>query len=93
MTTTVTIYTDAVLTAPEALDAIARSAGSRVLEPGTPGAHVRLSGGSIARVEVAKFGDESPVAIDVTGTVAGYDAQALATALVRDEVMAIQRVE
>lgn len=77
--TTTTIYTDAVLTAPEALAAIARAAGSTVLQPGTPEAHVPLSGGSVARIEVAKFGDESPVAIDVTGDDADTAASAATT--------------
>lgn len=91
--TSATIYTDAVLTAPEALAAIAVAAGSRVLGPGTPGAHVLLPGGSLARVEVAKFGDESPIAIDVTGPGAAAAAAALAEALARDGAMSIKRVE
>ncbi|NQX12562.1 hypothetical protein HQQ80_13055 [Microbacteriaceae bacterium VKM Ac-2855] len=70
------LYTDAVLTAPAALAAVARALGSRVVGGGTASAHVPLSGGGRATVAVAKFGDEVPVTIDVVG-----DAVAVADAL------------
>lgn len=69
------LYTDAVLTAPDALAAVARALGTAVVGAGTAEAHVRFAGGR-ARVVVAKFGDEVPVTVDVEG-----DAGAVARAL------------
>ncbi|NQX25958.1 hypothetical protein HQQ81_01150 [Microbacteriaceae bacterium VKM Ac-2854] len=72
------LYTDAVLTAPEALAAVARALGAAVVGAGTAAAHVPFAGGR-ATVTVAKFRDEVPVTVDVEGDSAAV-AQALRAA-------------
>lgn len=63
---TVSLIVDAAITRLEALDAIARAARSTVVEPGTSTAHVLLLDGAVAAVDVPKFGEAPPLAIDVT---------------------------
>lgn len=76
MPSTVSLIVDAAITRLDALDAIARAARSRVSEPGTSTAHVILAGGATASVDVPKFGEAPPLAIDVSGA----DALAARTA-------------
>lgn len=66
MTATVSLIVDAAITKLDALDALARASRSEVLEPGTPAAHVVLQGGAVASVDIPKFGEAPPLAIDVT---------------------------
>jgi hypothetical protein len=60
------VTTSVVLTAIEALEAIASSTGGTLRGLGTADAHVALPDDSIARVSVSKFGDEVPITIDIT---------------------------
>ena len=83
MTATVSLIVDAAITRIDALDLIARSARSVVTDPGTSFARVPLAGGASASIDIPKFGEAPPLAIDVT---AADDAGALAAAdaLLRD---------
>ena len=73
MSSTVSLIVDAAVTRIDALDLIARAARSAVTDRGTSLAHVPLTGGAIASVDIPKFGEAPPLAIDVT---AGDDALA-----------------
>ncbi|PSL38297.1 hypothetical protein CLV49_1916 [Labedella gwakjiensis] len=66
MTATVTIVAHIVATAPEVLTMIAKTIRSEVHGAGSASASVPLRDGAHATVTVAGFGDELPVAIDVT---------------------------
>lgn len=76
MTPTVSLIVDAAVTRLDALDVIARAARSSVTDRGTSLAHVVLAGGALASVDVPKFGEAPPLAIDV----AAEDAAAARTA-------------
>jgi hypothetical protein len=77
MPATVSLIVDAAITRIAALDLIARAAHSVVTERGTSLAHVLLTDGAVASVDVPKFGEAPPLAIDVT---ADDDAHARAAA-------------
>ena len=66
MSSTVSLIVDAAITRLEALDAVARAAHATVSDPGTSSAHVMLAEGAVAVVEIPKFGEAPPLAIDVT---------------------------
>ncbi len=65
MTRSVSLIVDAAITRPEALEQVARAAGSEVSGAGTPDAHVLLAGGAVASVDVPKFGEAPPLVIDI----------------------------
>jgi hypothetical protein len=69
------VTTSTVLTAIEALEAIAASTGGTVRGLGTADAYVELPDDCEARVSVARFGDEVPITIDISS---GMDAHAAA---------------
>ncbi len=83
MPSTVSLIVDAAITRLDALDAIALAARSRVSEPGTSTAFVMLAGGATASVDIPKFGEAPPLAIDVSGADAAA-ARAAADALLLD---------
>ncbi|GAA1465100.1 hypothetical protein [Microbacterium thalassium] len=56
-----------------ALDTIATAVGSRIVGAGTPTPTVPLADGVWAQIEIPKFGEPPPLAIDVHAT-AGLDA-------------------
>lgn len=58
----------AALTKPEILGAIAAVTGSSIVDAGTPAARVPLGDGAEATVDVPKFGEDTPLAIDVHAT-------------------------
>ena len=66
MTATVTLVAHIIATAPEVLTMIAKTIRSEVDGAGTAAASVPLRDGARATVTVAGFGDELPVAIDIT---------------------------
>jgi hypothetical protein len=78
------VTTSTVLTAIEALEAIASSTGGTLRGLGTADAHVALPDDSVARVSVSKFGDEVPITIDITSP---FDSH-LCAARVRTELEA-----
>lgn len=61
-----TIVAHAHVTKPEALAAIATAAGSVVSDAATSHPFVALSGGGRVDVEIPKFGEAPPLAIDVS---------------------------
>jgi hypothetical protein len=77
MPPTVSLIADVAITRLDALDTLARAAGSAVTNPGTSSAHVVLTGGGIASVDIPKFGEAPPLAIDVS---ADTDPEARAAA-------------
>lgn len=83
----IALHTDAVLTAPEALDVVARAVGGTVR-----GSDVAF-GGAEAWVEVSKFGDEVPVTIDVRHRAGAGPAAAAARSLAERLELAGWRVE
>ncbi len=66
MPATVSLIVDAAITRIDALDLIARAARSVVTGSGTSLAHVLLADGAVASVDIPKFGEAPPLAIDVT---------------------------
>ena len=66
MTATVTIVAHIIATAPEALATIAKTVRSEVHGAGSANASVPLRDDARASVTVAGFGDELPVAIDIS---------------------------
>jgi hypothetical protein len=66
MTFVATIVAHAHVTKPEALSAIARAAGSVVTDAATSHPFVTLASGGRAEVEIPKFGEAPPLAIDVS---------------------------
>jgi hypothetical protein len=77
MSSTVSLIVDAAVTRLDALDQVALAARSVVAERGTSRAHVLLDGGAIAAVDIPKFGEAPPLAIDVS---ADDDARARSAA-------------
>jgi hypothetical protein len=65
-TSTTTIIVDAAITKPEALDAIAAAVGSPVRGAGTAMPHIALPDGGRIVVDIPKFGEAPPLAIDIT---------------------------
>lgn len=63
---TATIIVDAAITKLDALDAIAGALGSPVRGSGTRRPFVTLPSGGRAEVDIPKFGEAPPLAIDVT---------------------------
>ncbi len=76
-----TLVIDATLSRIEVLAAIALAVDSRVAGAGTADAHVPLPGGERAYVEIPKFGEPPPLAIDVISDVSVTDAQTAALGL------------
>lgn len=77
-----TLYTDVIATAPFALAVVAEATGSRVVGARTADAHVPLyTGPTRARVSVAGFGDDVPIAVDVSDERGVEEARAAAQAL------------
>ncbi len=77
MSSTVSLIVDAAVTRIDALELVAEAARSTVTDRGTSLAHVMLAGGSVASVDIPKFGEAPPLAIDVS---ADDDATARAAA-------------
>ena len=65
MPASVTLVVDAAVTRLEALDAIASAVSGEVTDPGTSFSRVELPGGASASVDIPKFGEAPPLAIDV----------------------------
>jgi hypothetical protein len=63
---TATIIVDAAITKLEALDAIAAAVGSPVRGAGSATPHVALPDGGRIVVDIPKFGEAPPLAIDIT---------------------------
>ncbi|HSP52715.1 MAG TPA: hypothetical protein VLO00_07455 [Cryobacterium sp.] len=74
-----TIVAQAHVTKPDALRLIAAAAGSTVQDAGTAHPFVPLVGGGRVEVEIPKFGEAPPLAIDVYSPHGA--SQALASAL------------
>jgi hypothetical protein len=66
--TTVSLIVDAAITRLDALEAIAAAVGSPLREAGTSLAWIALPGGGRATVDIPKFGEAPPLAIDVTSS-------------------------
>jgi hypothetical protein len=66
MSTSVSLIVDAAITRVDALDAIARAARSVVTDRGASTARILLADGAIVTVDIPKFGEAPPLAIDVT---------------------------
>ena len=76
-----TLVVDEAITKPDALASIARTLRIPVQRPGTSGAFVALDGGAWAEVDIPKFGEAPPLAIDVYSALSRDDAETAATAL------------
>ena len=63
---TVSLIVDAAITRLDALEVVALAARSAVTGPGTSAAHIVLPGGALATIDIPKFGEAPPLAIDVT---------------------------
>ena len=68
MTSSVSLIVDAAITRLDALDAVALAAASVVTDRGTSSARILLAEGAIVTVDIPKFGEAPPLAIDVTAT-------------------------
>jgi hypothetical protein len=77
MTSSVSLIVDAAITRLDALDAVALATRSPVTDRGTSSARIALAGGATAAIEIPKFGEAPPLAIDVS---APDDAAARAAA-------------
>jgi hypothetical protein len=80
MPATVSLIADVAVTRLDALETIANAARSVVTDPGTSTAHIVLEDGAVASVEIPKFGEAPPLAIDVSAAGAS-DARAAADRL------------
>jgi hypothetical protein len=80
-TFTVSLVVDAAVTRLEALDAIAAAVGTSLVDPGTSYTTVPLSGGAWATVDIPKFGEAPPLAIDISDERSAAEAQAAADGL------------
>lgn len=70
----------------DVLEAVARVCSAEVAQPGTAGAHVPLTDTSWLEVEVPKFGEDGPLAIDVVSQ--GLSDEALKfAAQIRDSLI------
>ena len=76
------------VTKPDALALIALALDRPVERPGTPSAHIRLGDEVVAEVEIPKFGEPPPLAIDVVSSLsldhARLEALRLAVVLERE---------
>ena len=81
MQTWATIIVDAAVTKPEALDAIAAALGSTVQSPGTARPYVALPHGGRVVVDIPKFGEAPPLAIDVSDPRGATESRRAAEAL------------
>ncbi len=76
-----TLVVDAALSRIDALAAIALAVDSHVSGAGTAGAHVPLPRGERAYVEIPKFGEPPPLAIDIISDRSVEDARTAALEL------------
>jgi hypothetical protein len=76
-----TIVAQTHVTKPDALRLIAQAAGSTVQDAGTAHPFVPLVGGGRVEVEIPKFGEAPPLAIDVFSPHSDEQARASALAL------------
>ena len=76
-----TLVVDEAITKPDALATVARTLRVPVRRPGTSGAFVALDGDAWAEVDIPKFGEAPPLAIDVYSALSLDAAQTAATAL------------
>jgi hypothetical protein len=76
-----TLVVNEAITKPDALAAIARALGAPIQRSGTSGAFVALDGDAWAEVDIPKFGEAPPLAIDVYSALSRDDAETAATAL------------
>lgn len=76
-----TLVVDEAVTKPEALAAVARASGTHVRRGGTSRPYVALEGDAWAEVDVPKFGEAPPLAIDVYSPLSREEAEAVATEL------------
>jgi hypothetical protein len=78
---TVSLVVDAAITRLEALDAIVAAVGTELVDPGTSYTTVPLPGGAVATVDIPKFGEAPPLAIDVSDARGLAEARGAADAL------------
>jgi hypothetical protein len=76
-----TLVVDEAITKLDALEVIAQTAHSPVRRPGTSRPFIALAGDAWAEIEIPKFGEAPPLAIDVYSSASLADAQASARAL------------
>ena len=79
-----TLVVDEAITKLEALEVIARALRSPVRRPGTSRPFVALTGGAWAEIEIPKFGEAPPLAIDVYCTTSLPHAEAGALELMAE---------
>ena len=79
-----TLVVDEAITKLDALEAIARALRSPIRRPGTSRPFVALAGGAWAEIEIPKFGEAPPLAIDVYCTTSLTDAEAGALELMAE---------
>ena len=79
-----TLVVDEAITKLDALEAIARALRSPIRRPGTSRPFVALAGGAWAEIEIPKFGEAPPLAIDVYCETSLADARAGALELMAD---------
>lgn len=76
-----TLVVNEAITKPDALATMARTLGAPVQRPGTSGAFIALDGDAWAEVDIPKFGEAPPLAIDVYSGSSRDDAEAAAAEL------------
>src|ERR671912_356791 len=76
-----TLVVDEAITKPDALAAVARAIAGSVQRAGSAEPFVALNGGDWAEVEIPKFGEAPPLAIDVFSADSREHAEASALAL------------
>lgn len=81
MQTVATIIVNAAITKPEALDAIASALDSPIQGTGTARPFVALPHGGWVVVEIPRFGEAPPLAIDVCDPRGAADSRQVAQAL------------
>ncbi|TFD53981.1 hypothetical protein E3T55_04640 [Cryobacterium frigoriphilum] len=81
MQTVATIIVNATITKPEALDAIAAALGCAVQDAGTARPFVPLPHGGRVVVDIPKFGEAPPLAIDVSDPRGATESRLAAQAL------------
>ncbi|MFD1712948.1 hypothetical protein ACFSBZ_00540 [Amnibacterium flavum] len=76
-----TLVVNATLSRIDALASVALAIDSRVVTPGTADAHVLLPRGERAYIEIPRFGEPPPLAIDIISDVSVEEARVAALEL------------
>lgn len=79
-----TLVVDEAITKLDALAAISRTLGAPVQRPGTSRPFITVGEDAWAEIEIPKFGEAPPLAVDVYSTTSLADAEASALALMAE---------